>query len=119
MASQAAGKVTDSRVKPGHNAAVHPDFDWKRIARLVHLSRTIDQIEEERLVPEKKVLYQFSARGHDMAQIMLVSQLTEPRDALAGYYRSRPSMLTLGVDLLDAVRSPMGRTGGYSGGRDI
>lgn len=114
MAQQTARKIDT-----GHNASVHPAFDWKRVARLLHLSRTIDTIEEERLVPEKKVLYQFSARGHDMAQIMLISQLTEPRDALAGYYRSRPAMLTLGVDLLDAVRSPMGRTEGYSGGRDI
>ncbi len=113
MAPQAARKIDATE------PAVHPDFDWTRIARLLHLSRTIDDIEETRLVPEKKVLYQFSARGHDMAQIMLVSRLTAKRDALAGYYRSRPAMLTLGVDLLEAVRSPMGRTEGYSGGRDI
>jgi len=113
MAAETARKVA------ANEPAVHPNFDWRRIARLIHLSRAIDEIEEKRLVPEKKVLYQFSARGHDLAQIMLVSRLTSKRDALAGYYRSRPAMLTLGVDLLEAVRSPMGRNEGYSGGRDI
>ena len=34
-------------------------------------SREMDRIEEEELVPAKKVLYQFSARGHDMAQVLL------------------------------------------------
>ena len=37
--------------------------DWAEAAYLVHLSRALDRMEEERLVPEKKVLYQFSARG--------------------------------------------------------
>lgn len=117
MSPEAARTIdaTDEAEQPAPDTV----FDWVRIARLLHLSRAIDDIEETRLVPEKKVLYQFSARGHDMAQIMLVSQLTNSHDALAGYYRSRPAMLTLGVDLLEAVRSPMGRTEGYSGGRDI
>ena len=52
--------------------------DWKRVAYLVQLSRALDEMEETRLVPEKKVLYQFSARGHDMAQILLGCRLTEP-----------------------------------------
>ena len=34
--------------------------DWKRIAYLLQLSRALDAMEETRLVPEKKVLYQFS-----------------------------------------------------------
>ncbi|WP_168168955.1 hypothetical protein [Shinella sp. HZN7] len=63
--------------------------DWKRIAYLVHLSRALDEMEETRLVPERKVLYQFSARGHDMAQIMLGCLLTDRHDATCGYYRSR------------------------------
>ncbi|MFY9352512.1 transketolase C-terminal domain-containing protein [Sphingobium sp.] len=93
--------------------------DWRRIAYLVHLSRALDAMEEERLVPEKKVLYQFSARGHDMAQILLGERLTDPRDATCGYYRSRPLLLSLGVDVADALGSSMGRAGGYSDGRDI
>ena len=93
--------------------------DWRRIAYLLHLSRALDAMEETSLVPEKKILYQFSARGHDMAQIMLGSQLTDPHDAACGYYRSRPLLLALGVDPADALGSAMGRAGGYSDGRDI
>lgn len=93
--------------------------DWERIAYLVHLSRALDRMEEERLVPERKVLYQFSARGHDMAQILLGERLTHTKDATCGYYRSRPLLLSLGVDVADALGSSMGRAGGYSDGRDI
>ncbi|WP_234035251.1 alpha-ketoacid dehydrogenase subunit alpha/beta [Aurantiacibacter sediminis] len=85
----------------------------------MQLSRALDAMEEERLVPEKKVLYQFSARGHDMAQLLLGQQLTEQHDAICGYYRSRPILLALGVDVSDALASAMGRSGGYSDGRDI
>ncbi|ASW09188.1 alpha-ketoacid dehydrogenase subunit alpha/beta [Rhizobium sp. 11515TR] len=94
-------------------------IDWRRVAYLVHLSRALDEMEEKRLVPEKKVLYQFSARGHDMAQILLGTQLTGLHDATCGYYRSRPLLLSLGVDPADALGSAMGRAGGYSDGRDI
>lgn len=93
--------------------------DWKRVAYLVQLSRILDEMEETRLVPEKKVLYQFSARGHDMAQIMLGCRLTEQHDGACGYYRSRPLLLALGVDPAEALGSAMGRAGGYSDGRDI
>ncbi len=93
--------------------------DWRRIAYLMHLSRALDSMEEERLVPEKKVLYQFSARGHDMAQVLLGTRLSDPHDAACGYYRSRPMLLSLGVDVEDALGSSMGRAGGYSDGRDI
>ena len=99
--------------------AADPDFDWKRVASFVLLSRALDAIEETRLVPEKKVLYQFSARGHDLAQIILGLQLTHRHDAICGYYRSRPVLLTLGVDPADALGSSMARAGGYSDGRDI
>jgi 2-oxoisovalerate dehydrogenase E1 component len=99
--------------------APDPDFDWRRIAYLTLVSRAMDKLEEERLVPERKVLYQFSARGHDMAQVMLGSRLTNAKDAACGYYRSRPLLLALGVPLEDALGSGMGRAGGYSDGRDI
>jgi 2-oxoisovalerate dehydrogenase E1 component len=96
-----------------------PDFDWRRVASLMLLSRALDALEETRLVPEKKVLYQFSARGHDMAQVLLGSRLTDNHDAICGYYRSRPILLSLGVDPADALGSSMARAGGYSDGRDI
>lgn len=96
-----------------------PDYDWSRVAYLLHVSRALDALEETRLVPEKKVLYQFSARGHDLAQILLGTRLNDPNDAACGYYRSRPMLLALGVDIDDALGSSMGRAGGYSDGRDI
>jgi len=97
----------------------HPGFDWKRIATLVLASRGIDAMEEQRLVPEKKVLYQFTARGHEMAQIILGSLLKGKHDAAGAYYRSRPLLLSLGLSLEDAFASPMGKSGGFSDGRDI
>ena len=64
------------------------------------------------------MLYQFSARGHDMAQVLLGTKLTHRHDAACGYYRSRPLLLALGVPVEDALASSMGE-GGYSDGRDI
>src|SRR6201995_3871882 len=93
--------------------------DWKRVAYLLHLSRALDDIEESKLLPERKVLYQFSARGHDFAQILLGLNLTDPHDGATVYYRSRPLMLALGLDLEDAAAGPLARTGSFSGGRDI
>ena len=93
-------------------------MDWREVARLVLTSREMDRIEEQELVPAKKVLYQFSARGHDMAQVLLGLQLKDG-DAACGYYRSRPLLLALGVPLADALGSGMGLAGGYSDGRDI
>jgi 2-oxoisovalerate dehydrogenase E1 component len=100
---------------PGRVAA---DVDWREVVRLVLTSREMDRIEEEELVPAKKVLYQFSARGHDMAQVLLGLKLKEG-DGVFGYYRSRPLLLALGVPLADALGSGMGLAGGYSDGRDI
>nr|MDQ4087226.1 thiamine pyrophosphate-dependent enzyme [Pseudomonadota bacterium] len=113
--------MADASVKERKSRAnaPHAAFDWRRIAWLVHVSRAMDKLEEERLVPERKVLYQFSARGHDMAQVMLGSRLTHRYDAAGGYYRSRPLLLALGVELADALGSGMGKAGGYSDGRDI
>jgi 2-oxoisovalerate dehydrogenase E1 component len=113
MAEQALAEATLAADPPD------PDFDWRRIAFLVQVSRAMDKLEEERLVPERKILYQFSARGHDMAQVLLGTRLTHRHDAACGYYRSRPLLLALGVPLEDALGSGMGRAGGYSDGRDI
>lgn len=101
------------------SAQKNEDFDWKKITRTVLTSRAIDDLEETKLVPEKKVLYQFTARGHDMAQVILGSLLTHKHDAASAYYRSRPLMLSLGLDIEDAMSAPMARSGGYSDGRDI
>ncbi len=105
MAERDAGRVTT-------------DVDWRDVARLVLTSREMDRIEEQELVPQKKILYQFSARGHDLAQVLLGLQLRQG-DAACGYYRSRPLLLALGVPLADALGSGMGLAGGYSDGRDI
>jgi 2-oxoisovalerate dehydrogenase E1 component len=94
-------------------------WDWERIAYLVYLSRALDALEEKTLVPERKIFYQFSARGHDMAQIMLGQKLTRRNDAICGYYRSRPVLLSLGVAPEEALGSALMRAGGYSDGRDI
>lgn len=94
------------------------DVNWREVARLVLTSREMDRLEEEELVPARKVLYQFSARGHDMAQVLLGLRLKDG-DGVFGYYRSRPLLLALGVPLADALGSGMGLSGGYSDGRDI
>src|ERR671913_1482574 len=97
---------------------VSAEVDWREVARLVLTSREMDRLEEQELVPAKKVLYQFSARGHDMAQVLLGLHLKDG-DAVCGYYRSRPLLLALDVPLADALGSGMGLAGGYSDGRDI
>jgi len=51
----------------GHTHAT--GLDWPQIAYLTLLSRAIDDIEETELLKSREVLYQFSARGHDMAQL--------------------------------------------------
>jgi 2-oxoisovalerate dehydrogenase E1 component len=100
-------------------ASRHPEPDWRRVGYLLHASRALDDLEESRLLPERQVLYQFSARGHDFAQILLGLQLTDPHDGVTVYYRSRPVMLALGVELEEAAAGPLARTGSFSGGRDI
>ena len=93
--------------------------DWKRISYLSLVSRAIDHLEETRLVPEKKVLYQFSARGHEVSQCILASFLSHEHDGVGAYYRSRPILLSLGLTLDDAIAAPMAKSGGFSDGRDI
>jgi 2-oxoisovalerate dehydrogenase E1 component len=94
-------------------------IDWLQVADTLLLSRAIDDLEEAELVPDKKILYQFSARGHELGQILLGMQLDQPNDAASAYYRSRPLMLTLGLSAEDAIASGMAKSGGYSDGRDI
>ncbi|MDX1618885.1 MAG: thiamine pyrophosphate-dependent enzyme, partial [Balneolaceae bacterium] len=92
---------------------------WRKIARLMLISRAIDDLEEKKLVPDKTVMYQFSARGHELGQVLLGGMLTHEHDGISAYYRSRPLMLSLGMDPEDALAATMARSGGYSDGRDI
>lgn len=92
--------------------------DWERVARLVLRSRTLDEFEERELAPNGEVAYQFSAKGHELAQVLLALHLDHPRDAAMVYYRSRPFVLGTGLPLERAVAGGMGRTGSPSEGRD-
>jgi 2-oxoisovalerate dehydrogenase E1 component len=109
----------------GRRAPAEPEFDWRRIAYHSLVSRALDDLEEEtnrnrtKVPKEHLVLYQFSARGHDVPQTILGSLLTNKRDAVSAYYRSRPLLLSLGLSIEDALGSPLGRAGGFSDGRDI
>ncbi|MCB0335093.1 MAG: dehydrogenase E1 component subunit alpha/beta [Bdellovibrionales bacterium] len=95
------------------------ELKWTEIAKTVLTSRIMDSIEEEELLPSRKIMYQFSSRGHSVAQAIVGSQLKHPHDAAGLYYRSRPFLLSLGVSVHDAFAAPMGKAGGYSNGRDI
>lgn len=95
------------------------NIDWKNLAKQMLQSRAMDDKEEQVLVPDKEVLYQFSARGHELGQMLLGSMLDHPHDAASAYYRSRPLLLSLGLSLEDAMAAPMAKSGGYSDGRDI
>jgi 2-oxoisovalerate dehydrogenase E1 component len=96
-----------------------PAVDWSEVARLLLISRTLDDLEEQELVPGGKVRYQFSARGHELAQIVLGLSLDHPYDAATVYYRSRPFVLTQGLTIEEALANSMARLGGMSGGRDV
>jgi len=119
MAAHPATISSAERTRTATAGAVPGHIDWRRVASLLHASRALDDIEESRLLPERKVLYQFSARGHDFAQILLGLELTDAHDGVTVYYRSRPLMLALGVSLEDAAAGPLARGGSFSGGRDI
>jgi 2-oxoisovalerate dehydrogenase E1 component len=99
--------------------AFHPAFDWREVARLALTSRTIDLMQEQELAPQGHVTYQFSARGHELGQILLSQLLDRPFDAVSAYYRSRPLMLGLGLTVEEAMASDMARPGGVSAGRDV
>ncbi len=104
---------------------VSDTIDWRRVAYHTLVSRALDDIEEgtnrnrSKVPKDHVVLYQFSARGHDVAQAILGSFLTHPRDGIGAYYRSRPLLLALGLTIEDGFASPLGRSGGFSDGRDI
>jgi 2-oxoisovalerate dehydrogenase E1 component len=94
-------------------------LDWREVARHVLRSRALDELEERELAPSGEVPYQFSARGHELAQVLLALRVTHPHDAATVYYRSRPFMLTAGLTLAEALAAGMGRGGSPSEGRDV
>src|SRR5271154_1559629 len=94
-------------------------IDWRAVLNQVAISRALDDLEESTLLRERKVLYQFSARGHDLSQVLLSTQLNGLQDGVGSYYRSRPLLLGLGLPLHEALASTMMRAGGMSDGRDI
>jgi 2-oxoisovalerate dehydrogenase E1 component len=97
----------------------NPEIDWLKIARTVLLSRELDRLEEEQLTPQGKVKYQFSAMGHELAQVLLAQTLVHPHDAAAVYYRSRPFALACGLTPADALAAGMALTDTPSEGRDV
>ncbi len=93
--------------------------DWWKIARLMLLSRGLDQLEVDRLTPQGKVKYQFSASGHELAQVILGLKLEHPHDAATVYYRSRPLLLASGLTPTEALAAGMALGGSPSQGRDV
>lgn len=96
-----------------------PKPDWLEVARIALLSRAMDQLEETTLAPQGKIKYQFSAKGHELAQILLGQALDHVHDAATVYYRSRPFMLTAGLTPAEALAAGMALTGSPSEGRDV
>lgn len=94
-------------------------LDWEGITRQVLRSRLLDELEESQLAPTGEVPYQFSARGHELAQVLLARCLDHPHDGAGVYYRSRPFMLAVGLTITEALTAGMGRTNSPSEGRDV
>lgn len=93
--------------------------DWEQVARLVLLSRQLDLLEEVRLAPQGAIAYQFSAKGHELVQVLLVQCLDHPHDAAGVYYRSRPFLLAAGLTLQEALAADLALSGSPSEGRDV
>src|SRR5438046_2489772 len=86
---------------PSSTRSAVSDIDLRRVAYHTLVSRALDDLEQEtnrnrtKVPKEHLVLYQFSARGHEVAQTILGELLTHPRDGVSAYYRSRPLLLSL------------------------
>ncbi len=92
--------------------------NWTEVAHKMLLSRKMDLLEVQQLAPQGKVKYQFSAVGHELAQVLVAQALSHPHDGAAIYYRSRPFMLACGLSASDALAAGMARAVGPSEGRD-
>src|SRR5258708_7545512 len=93
--------------------------DWAQVAHLCLLSRALDRLEETQLTPQGQVKLQFSAGGHELAQVLLGLKLNGAHDAATVYYRSRPFMLASGLTAREALAADMARSGSPSEGRDV
>ncbi len=93
--------------------------EWFEIARTVIASRLIDTIEETELAPSGKVTYQFSAKGHELAQAILGQVLRHGHDGATVYYRSRPFVMAAGMTYEESFAGPLALAGSRNGGRDI
>src|SRR3979490_2668067 len=91
-------------------------LDWRKLLRQIAISRALDDLEESTLLLQRKVLYQFSARGHELTQVLLGRHLRGGRDGVGAYYRSRPLLLSLGLPLEQALASSMMKARGMSEG---
>ncbi len=100
-------------------AHLHPAFDWKQAASTIMLSRILDELEEQELTPQGLVKYQFSARGHELDQVLLSQLTTHPHDGASVYYRCRPYALGVGLTPVEVLASGMTKAGGISDGRDV
>jgi len=114
-----ASTPTSSKPSAADKASLHPGFDWREVARLALSSRIMDELEEQELAPKGHVTYQFSARGHELGQILIGQLLNRPFDAATVYYRSRPFLLSSGLTLEEALLAGMSRAGSISDGRDV
>ena len=91
---------------------------WGEVARFVLLSRELDLFEEKHLAPQGKVKYQFSAKGHELSQVLLAQALDHNHDAVTVYYRSRPLLLACGLEPATALAADMALSNTPSEGRD-
>jgi len=110
--------MTASIASNAYPARLAAAVDWPSVARLVLTSRRLDELEEQQLAPAGKIAYQFSAKGHELAQVLLALALDQPHDAAAVYYRSRPFMLAAGLTLSEALAAGLARSLSPSNGRD-
>ena len=95
-----------------------PQINWGHVARCVLLSRELDLFEEEHLAPQGKVKYQFSAKGHELSQVLLAQALNHSHDAVSVYYRSRPLVLAIGLDASSLLAADMALANPLNQGRD-
>ena len=110
-------QVADMSVKrEGYTSlSLEDGRDWEHIAYLALLSRAMDELEEQ----GGFVKYQFSAKGHELAQVLLSQKMNYPHDAASVYYRSRPFALGSGLTPQEGFEAGLARAGGLSNGRDV
>ena len=99
---------------------------WLSVLERAFISRAMDDLEvtkEYRPNPDRphegKLKFQFSAKGHEIPQLVAAALLNHAHDGATVYYRSRPLMLGVGLSPFEAFASNMHKLEGVSGGRDI